>query len=109
MSLSGTDPHGKKLMRFEPVFNLGQIGLVVTFVLAATGAYWGVRSEIAVFDTRVKSIEQAITTLANTTEKLAGVVVTAARQDERLGEDRRNIERLVQEIDALRKQVSERR
>lgn len=60
---------------------------VVSFILAGTGAYFGMRAEPQGVDLRVAKIE-------NTVQQLANVLVLSARQDERLNAIERRMDRL---------------
>jgi hypothetical protein len=71
---------------FDPTINYGHILTAVSFIVAGTGAYYGMRAELLSVDQRVAKIEAT----------LANVVVLTARQDERLNAIERRVDRLEQ-------------
>jgi hypothetical protein len=72
---------------FDPTINYGHILTVVSFIMAGTAAFFGVRTELHNVDYRVARIE-------NTLQQLANVIVLTARQDERLTAIERRVDRL---------------
>jgi hypothetical protein len=72
---------------FDPTINYGHVLTAVSFVLAAVGAYYGMRAEMSSMDLRVAKIEITL-------QQLANVVVLTARQDERIVAIERRIDRL---------------
>lgn len=70
--------------RFEATLNWGHMAIVLTFIVTAAGQWY-------LTDYRLRSVEEQLKTgLAN----LGTLVVTSARQDERLLEMSRRLERL---------------
>lgn len=72
---------------FDPTINYGHILTAVSFVVAGTAAFLGMRVELQNLDQRVAKIE-------STLQQLANVVVQSARQDERLNAMERRVDRL---------------
>jgi hypothetical protein len=72
---------------FDPTINYGHVLTAASFVLAAVGAYYGMRAEMSSMDLRVAKIEITL-------QQLANVVVLTARQDERIVAIERRIDRL---------------
>ena len=60
---------------------------MISFIVAGTAAYIGMRGELHSVDYRVAKIE-------NTLQQLANVIVLTARQDERLTAIERRVDRL---------------
>lgn len=77
----------KSRPKFDPTINYGHILTVLSFIIAGTGAYFGMRAELQGVDQRVAKIE-------STLQQLANVVVVTARQDERLSAIERRVDRL---------------
>jgi hypothetical protein len=75
--------------RFDPTINYGHILTAISFIVAGTAAYYGMRAELHNVDQRVAKIE-------STLQQLANVVVLTARQDERLNAIERRVDRLEQ-------------
>lgn len=75
--------------RFDPTINYGHILTAISFIIAGTAAYYGMRTELHSVDYRVAKIE-------NTLQQLANVIVLTARQDERLTAIERRVDRLEQ-------------
>ena len=74
---------------FDPTINFGHILTAMSFIIAGAGAYYGMRAELQNVDQRVAKIE-------STLQQLANVIVTTARQDERLNAIERRVDRLEQ-------------
>jgi len=74
---------------FDPTINYGHILTAVGFIVAGSGAYYGMRAELLSVDQRVAKIEATL-------QQLANVVVLTARQDERLNTIERRVDRLEQ-------------
>lgn len=74
---------------FDPTINYGHVLTAVSFLLAAMGAYYGMRAEMSSMDLRVAKIEITL-------QQLANVVVLAARQDERIVAIERRVDRIEQ-------------
>lgn len=68
-------------------FNIGHVLTLVTFLVAGIGAYYGLKTDLTVVDTRVVRVETTI-------DKLTEQVVSNARQDERIGFIERRLDRL---------------
>lgn len=83
--------NGGKQVRpvFDPTINYGHVLTAVCFILAAIGAYYGMRAELSSMDLRVAKIELTL-------QQLANVLVLSARQDERLIAIERRVDRLEQ-------------
>jgi hypothetical protein len=75
--------------RFDSTMNYGHILTAISFIVAATAAYYGMKAELQNVDQRVAKIE-------STLQQLADVVVLTARQDERLNAIERRVDRLEQ-------------
>jgi hypothetical protein len=82
-----TNPHGQAKPRFDPTINYGHVLTVSSFLIAAASAYYGMRAELQNVDLRVAKIE-------STLQQVANVLVSSARQDERLIAIERRIDRL---------------
>jgi hypothetical protein len=73
--------------KFDPTINYGYVLTALSIVIAGTGAYYGMSSELYNVDQRVAKIE-------STLQQLANVMVLTARQDERLIPIERRVDRL---------------
>lgn len=78
---------GKPL--FDPTINYGHVLTALSFIVAGTGAYYGIRAELGSMDLRVAKIELTL-------QQLANVLVITARQDERTIAIERRVDRLEQ-------------
>ncbi|MDI3469873.1 MAG: hypothetical protein OJF62_001936 [Pseudolabrys sp.] len=65
----------------------GHILTAISFVVAGTAAFFGMKAELQNVDQRVAKIEATL-------QQLANVVVQTARQDERLNAIERRVDRL---------------
>jgi hypothetical protein len=74
---------------FDPTINYGHILTAISFIVAGTAAFFGMRAELQSVDQRVAKIEATL-------QQLANVVVLTARQDERLNAVERRVDRLEQ-------------
>lgn len=74
---------------FDPTINYGHVLTAGSFLVAAIGAYYGIRAEMSSMDVRVAKIELTL-------QQLANVVVLSARQDERIIAIERRLDRLEQ-------------
>lgn len=74
---------------FDPTINYGHILTAVSFIVAGTAAFFGMKVELQNLDQRVAKIE-------STLQQLANVVVQTARQDERLNAIERRVDRIKQ-------------
>ncbi|KAB2875760.1 MAG: hypothetical protein K8H87_02840 [Pseudorhodoplanes sp.] len=85
------DAHGAKQPKplFDPTINYGHILTAVSFIVAGTAAFFGMKVELQNLDQRVAKIEATL-------QQLANVVVQTARQDERLNAIERRVDRLEQ-------------
>jgi hypothetical protein len=85
------DAHGSKQSKplFDPTINYGHILTAVSFIVAGTAAFFGMKVELQNLDQRVAKIEATL-------QQLANVVVQTARQDERLTAIERRVDRLEQ-------------
>lgn len=72
---------------FDPTINYGHILTAVSFIVAGTAAFFGMKAELQSVDQRVAKIEATL-------QQLANVVVLTARQDERLNAIERRVDRL---------------
>jgi hypothetical protein len=86
MSNDGNTPKQSKPL-FDPTINYGHILTALSFIVAGTAAYYGMKVELQNVDQRVVKIE-------NTLQQLANVLVLTARQDERLIAIERRVDRL---------------
>lgn len=83
------ETNGRSKPRFDPTINYGHVLTAISFIVAGTGAYYGMRAELLNVDQRVAKIEATL-------QQLANVVVLTARQDERLNAIERRVDRLEQ-------------
>ena len=74
---------------FDPTINYGHVLTAFSFLVAAIGAYYGIRAEMSGMDMRVAKIELTL-------QQLANVVVLSARQDERIVAIERRLDRVEQ-------------
>ena len=74
---------------FDPTINYGHVLTALSFIIAGSGAYYGIRAELGSMDLRVAKIELTL-------QQLANVLVLTARQDERLIAIERRVDRLEQ-------------
>jgi hypothetical protein len=79
--------NGRSKPRFDPTINYGHILTAVTFIVAGSTAFIGMKAELHNVDQRVAKIEATL-------QQLANVVVLTARQDERLNAIERRVDRL---------------
>lgn len=75
--------------RFDPTINYGHILTAVSFIIAGTAAFFGMKAELHNVDQRVAKIEATL-------QQLASVVVLTARQDEKLNAIERRVDRIEQ-------------
>jgi hypothetical protein len=73
--------------KFDPTINYGHVLTALSIVIAGTGAYYGMSSELHNVDQRVAKIEATL-------QQLANVMVLTARQDERIIAIERRVDRL---------------
>ena len=71
--------------KFEPVFNLGQVGTIISFAAAAVAVYYG-------FDGRLTSVEKTLS-------QLTSVVITTAQQEQRISANDRRLDRIEKVMD----------
>ena len=81
------DAYRQPKPRFDPTINYGHILTAVSFIIAGTGAYYGMRAELQNVDQRVAKIESNL-------QQLANVVVLTARQDEKLAAIEQRVDRI---------------
>ncbi len=74
---------------FDRTITYGHILTAISFVVAGTAAFFGMKAELQNVDQRVARIEATL-------QQLADVVVQTARQDERLNAIERRVDRLEQ-------------
>ena len=74
---------------FDRTINYGHILTAISFIIAGTAAFFGMRAELQNVDQRVAKIEATL-------QQLANVVVLTARQDERLIAIERRVDRFEQ-------------
>ena len=67
----------------------GHILTAISFIIAGTAAFFGMKAELQNVDQRVAKIEATL-------QQLASVVVQTARQDERLNAIERRVDRIEQ-------------
>lgn len=75
--------------KFDPTINYGHVLTALSIIIAGTGAYYGMSTELHNVDQRVAKIEATL-------QQLANVMVLTARQDERLISIERRVDRLEQ-------------
>lgn len=73
--------------RFDPTINLGHVFTFLGYLLVAFGAYYGMKTELGTVTLRLEVVEKQI-------DKLATILVTDARQDERMGQIERRVDKL---------------
>ena len=73
--------------KFDATINYGHVLTALSIVIAGTGAYYGMSSELHNVDQRVAKIEATL-------QQLANVMVLTARQDERIIAIERRVDRL---------------
>lgn len=87
--------NGKEFKPSKPLFdrtiNYGHILTAISFIVAGTVAFFGMKVELQNVGQRVAKIE-------STLKQLADVVVLTARQDERLRAIERRVDRLEQPL-----------
>jgi len=76
---------------FDRTITYGHILKAISFIIAGTAAFFGMKAELQNVDARVAKIE-------STLQQLASVVVQTARQDERLNAIERRVDRLEQSL-----------
>jgi uncharacterized membrane protein YphA (DoxX/SURF4 family) len=74
---------------FDRTITYGHILTAISFVVAGTAAFFGMKAELQSVDQRVAKIEATL-------QQLANVVVQTARQDERLNAIERRVGQLEQ-------------
>ena len=74
---------------FDRTITYGHILTAISFIVAGTAAFFGMKAELQNVDQRVARIEATL-------QQLADVVVQTARQDERLNAIERRVDRLEQ-------------
>jgi len=80
-----------KRPRFDPTINLGHLLTFLGLCLAALGAYYGAKAELASVAMRLTIVEKQI-------EKMSQILITDARQDERTTAIERRLDRLEQQL-----------
>lgn len=68
-------------------FNIGHVLTLVTFLIASIGAYYGLKTDLTVVDSRVVRME-------NSFGQLTMGIIDNARQDERIRGIERRLDRL---------------
>jgi hypothetical protein len=81
--------NGRPKPRFDPTINYGHILTAVSFIVAGSAAFIGMKAELHNVDQRVAKLEATL-------QQLANVVVLTARQDERLNAIERRVDRIEQ-------------
>lgn len=81
--------NGRPKPRLDPTINYGHILTAVSFIVAGSAAFIGMKAELQNLDQRVAKLEAAL-------QHLASIVVLTARQDERLNAIERRVDRLEQ-------------
>jgi hypothetical protein len=79
--------NGRPKPRFDPTINYGHILTAVSFIVAGSATFFGMKAELHNVDQRVAKIEATL-------QQLADVVVLTARQDEKLNAIERRVDRL---------------
>ncbi|MBV6486928.1 MAG: hypothetical protein GHHEDOFH_00865 [Pseudorhodoplanes sp.] len=79
----------KPKLLLDRTITYGHILTAISFVVAGTAAFFGMKAELQNVDQRVAKIEATL-------QQLANVVVQTARQDERLNAIERRVDRLEQ-------------
>ena len=77
----------KPKLLLDRTITYGHILTAISFVVAGTAAFFGMKAELQNVDQRVAKIEATL-------QELANVVVVTARQDERLSAIERRVDRL---------------
>ncbi len=73
--------------KFDPTVNLGHVFTFLGYLIVAFGAYYGMKSELGIVTLRLEVVERQI-------DKLATILVTDARQDERMGQIEKRVDKL---------------
>lgn len=84
---AGQDEVNRPKPLLDRTITYGHILTAISFVVAGTAAFFGMKAELQNVDQRVAKIEATLHELAN-------VVVQTARQDERLNAIDRRVDRL---------------
>lgn len=88
-------------VKFDWSFNFGHVITLVGFLLAATGAYYGIKSELAVVEQKVGALGGSVVRVEITVEKLTTIVADNARQDERIAALSARVSRLESAVERL--------
>lgn len=83
--------------KFDPTVNLGHVLSILSFIGMAVAAYYAMKSDIQAVELRMVTVEKTTSELANSMTRLTDVVVSAARQDERMNALTTRIERIERE------------
>lgn len=84
---AGQDEVNRPKPLLDRTITYGHILTAISFVVAGTTAFFGMKAELQNVDQRVAKIEATL-------QELANVVVQTARQDERLNAIDRRVDRL---------------
>ncbi|HJU10062.1 MAG TPA: hypothetical protein VJ728_04255 [Candidatus Binataceae bacterium] len=90
--------NGNQGARSKPLLDrtitYGHILTAISFIIAGTAAFFGMKAELQNVDQRVAKIEATL-------QQLASVVVQTARQDERLNAIERRVDRIEQSSNTI--------
>lgn len=75
-------------------FNIGHVLTLVTFLVASIAAYYGIKTDVTVIDTRVTAIDSRAMRMETAIHSLTAGVIDNARQDERIKFMERRLDRL---------------
>lgn len=92
--------------RFDPTINLGHVLTACAFLASAGGAYFALKSDISTMAYRVTTIEVAAARTSEAIERLTAVIVTAARQEERVTYIERRIDASERRLERLERRPS---
>lgn len=83
---------------FDPTFNMGHVFIVLSLMTSAAGAYYGVKADVGSVKVEVETVRTDVRRVEDRVNGIAQVVVTDARQDEKIAsqaEKIRDIDRRV--------------
>ena len=72
------------LPRFDATVNWGHVLTAVTLLIAAGGSYYALRNDIHAVEGRVAVVEKAAERMSLAIDRLTSILITTARQDERI-------------------------
>jgi hypothetical protein len=70
--------------KIDYTINLGHLLTIAAFVIAAFGAWYGLKADVNAVAVRVVAIERGYDRMAHSIDRLSTIIETSARIDERL-------------------------